>query len=195
MLLFGGAFNPPHIGHEALLRAAMDEIQPDLTVIMPSATSPHKKSGDTKFAHRAAMARSFKKLGNLKVSEIENAGRKKRNFTIQTIKRLKKIYPDYRIYLLIGSDMLESFSLWSRFRRILSMATLVVASREEDEEEMLRKSVAQVEKDGGSVILLKTSPVVVSSSELRGKLKRKEDVFDLLDENVANYIVKHGLYR
>ena len=194
LLLFGGAFNPPHKGHMKLLEKAIELIEPDLTVIIATSTSPHKQSGDISFYHRNRMSQVFKKLGNVKVSRIENKGRKKRNYTIQSIKWLEKRYKDYEIYLLIGSDMLISFTTWSRYRRILSKATLVVAAREEHEE-TLKKTVEELEREGARIKILLFEPIVISSSEIRNHIHEQKEVGEYLDEEVAEYIEKYGLYR
>ncbi len=193
LLLFGGAFNPPHKGHERLLKAAIDAVNPDVTVVLPTSTSPHKESGGIDFFHRAAMARSFKKLGNVVISEFEHQGRKSRNYTIQSIKRLQKKYPGYRIYLLIGGDMIESFTTWSRYRRILSLVTLVVAARD-PKDRLLQEAVAKMKRLGAEIIVLHFEPLVISSSELRNDIRNGKDVSSYLDSDVANYLKNKNLY-
>jgi len=194
LLLFGGAFNPPHRGHERLLKSAIDAVQPELIVILPTDASPHKQNDDTRFAHRAFMARKdFEGLGNVKVSEFESRGRRRRNYTLQSVKRLEKKYPGYEIYLLIGGDMLESFTEWSRFRRVLAKVTLVVAARE-PADARLSDAVKQLQRDGGRLILLKFEPLVISSSELRGMIREKKDVSAYISDATRRYIEKNGLY-
>lgn len=194
LLVFGGAFNPPHKGHELLLSAAAETIRPDLTIILPTATSPHKQDGEVRFSHRVNMARVFKKITDVKICDFEGKGRKKRNYTIQSLKRLEKKYAGYEIYLLIGGDMLESFYSWSRCRRIIAKTILVTALRTDEDEELL-KAADRVRKDGGKVLILQYQPFIISSSELRKKLSDKEDVSGYMDETVVAYINKFGLYK
>lgn len=193
LLLFGGAFNPPHKGHMRLLEAAIDHIKPDVTIIMPTSVSPHKVSGDISFHHRYMMSKVFTIFPNVKISGLENIGRKKKNYTIKTLKWLEKKYIGYEIYLLIGSDMLESFTTWSRYRRIISKATLLVASRETDIE-LLNKSITELEKEGAKIVVLPVEPIVISSSELRKEIKEKKDVKEYLDVKVLEYIKKYNIY-
>ena len=193
LLLFGGAFNPPHKGHMRLLNNAIETVKPELTIVMPTSTSPHKESGDISFHHRYMMARVFKQFDNVKISDIENRGRKRKNYTIGTLKWLEKRYKGYEIYLLIGSDMLLSFKTWSRYKRILSKATLVVASREKDDME-LKKAVEQLKKEGARIELISFTPLVISSSELRESIKQGKDVDKYLEDSVREYIYTQCLY-
>jgi len=140
------------------------------------------------------MARVFKKLGEVKISEFEHCGRKRKNYTLQSVKRLKRKYPGYEICLLIGGDMLESFSSWSRFRRVLSETLLVVAARETEDTKLLA-AAGQMERDGGRVMLLRFEPLVISSSGLREMIRESEDVSEYVEEDTLRYIKKHGLYR
>lgn len=194
LMIFGGAFNPPHKGHEKILSAAVNELSPDLIIILPTAVSPHKQEGEVKFSHRVRMARVFKKFENVLISGFEGRGRKRRNYTIQSLKKIEKTHPGYEIYLLIGGDMLESFYTWSRCRRIISKAVITAAARKKDDE-LLLKTAARVKRDGGRVLILEYEPLVISSSELRERIKDKEDVAEYIDENVLRYIEKHNLYK
>ena len=195
IFLFGGAFNPPHKGHESLVNAAIRKLNPVLAVILPTAYSPHKQSGYTKFAHRVAMCAVFKQFGNVKISQVEHRGRKKRNYSIQTIRHFQKKCPTKEICFLIGSDMLKSFETWNRYRRILAEVTLVVASRESDESAELTAAISRLQKEGGKIILLQYEPVVISSSEIRSRLESGQDVPEYLSQSVSEYIKKHGLYH
>ncbi|MCL2539749.1 MAG: hypothetical protein FWE66_05365, partial [Oscillospiraceae bacterium] len=111
-----------------------------------------------------------------------------------SIKRLQKKYPGFEICLLIGGDMLESFSEWSRFRRVLSKAFLVVAAREPEDSALL-EAARRIERCGGRLLLLGFEPLVISSSEIRDMIGNNVDVSAYVDGDVLRYIEKHGLYR
>ena len=137
LLVYGGAFNPPHLGHLRYFESAVGVVKPDIAMILPSGVSPHKKNGTTPFAHRAAMCRIFKKVEGAKVviSGIENLKKPCRSYTIKSLRRLRRRYKGYDIYFMIGSDMLLSFKSWHLWRRILAMCTLVVGVRDDDHSE------------------------------------------------------------
>lgn len=195
LLLFGGAFNPPHKGHSRLLSAACESISPDVILVVPSATSPHKKNAEVNFFHRANMARTFKDVSpKVKISLMEERGRKRKNYTYWTIKRIKKMYSDYKIILLIGSDMMESFKTWNRFERVLKLADIAVASRYEEENICLKESINEISSKGGRITELKYRPLEISSSKLREMLCAGEDISPFIDKFVADYIGKYSLY-
>jgi len=193
LLLFGGAFNPPHEGHMRLLASAIDYVKPDMTMVVPTSVSPHKVSGDISFSHRFNMAKVFKSFSKLRLSGVENRGRKRKNYTIETLKWCRKRYKNYEIYLLMGSDMLTSFTTWSRYRKILSLATLVVASREESDID-LEEAIKELTKEGARIHRIYFDPLVISSSELRKAIAEGKDVSRYLDVSVVKYIDKHKLY-
>lgn len=195
LLVFGGAFNPPHKGHELLFKTALDTVQPDLALVIPSGTSPHKRGGDVAFARRAAMCRCFLRAGaQVKISGLENRGKKQRGYTIKTLKHLKKKYPGYELYLLVGGDMLLTFDKWKSYRRLLSLATVVAGMRVRGEEQAVLEKKQQLERLGANIVLLNINPVEISSSTLRALLREEGDVAQYLSGDVLDYAVRHKLY-
>ena len=117
VLMYGGAFNPPHKGHMLLLEEAIKAVKPDRTLVVPSDVSPHKRTQYTPFRDRANMARCFKECGdNVVISEIEKAKNKKKSYTVKTLRRLEKRFPEAELFLVIGSDMLFTFRQWHQAR-------------------------------------------------------------------------------
>ncbi len=196
ILIYGGSFNPPHLGHEKLLRAAIEFLQPALTLVVPSAVSPHKSAAAVPLAVRAEMCRTFTGCGEaVRVSEIERAGKHDKSYTLKTLRRLRKIYRDADFHLLIGSDMLLGFDRWHRYRRILQMVTLVAASRQGDDRAALEAKKQQLEKQGGRVLLMEFEPLPMSSTEVRARLARGENAEGLVSPFTASVIQKYHLYQ
>ena len=195
ILIYGGAFDPPHLGHARLLEEAIKTVSPDLALVIPTGVSPHKRRSGTPYWIRYDLAkRTFLSLpGNVRISSLESKGR--RNYTIQTIRKLQKIYPGAELYLLIGSDMLASFPTWHLYKRILSRCTVVAGAREEDITDQLRSDAEVLKKDGGKIILMQFVPVEISSTELRAMIKDNKDTSEFLTEGVRDQIRKKGLYR
>ena len=145
-LLFGGTFDPPHAGHMNNLRAAMQAVQPDVVLVMPAGIPPHKHASATPGELRLAMCECFKALGpQVQVSqwEVDRAGR---SYTYNTVSMLQEKYPGAQLYMTIGSDMLETFDEWYRWREILAMVTLVVQSREPGDGDALRAAAQKLEE-------------------------------------------------
>ncbi len=194
LLMFGGAFNPPHLGHERLLCSAIEAIKPDLTLVIPSEVSPHKDNARVPFADRAYMSRTFKDCGgNIRISGMENSGRRRKSYTIKTVKRLHKNYPQAELFLLVGSDMLEYFEHWHLYRRLVSMVTLVAARRAVHDID-LEQCAHKIRQLRGKVLLLTNEPVVVSSTEVRDALRSKKKT-DGISAFVQQYAEKRKLYE
>ena len=120
-----------------------------------------------------------------------------KSYTYDTLTELKKIYPLSNFYLIIGADQLFNFDKWYKYKEILSLVTLCTSAREYESEkaEMLDFANSLDALDKNKFFILKTPVLKVSSSEVREKIKRGEDVSSLLPKKVYNYIRERGLYN
>ena len=194
LLFYGGAFDPPHKGHERLLEAAVQELDPDIALIIPTGVSPHKKRSATPFWTRFEMCSVFRRYSDrLKISALERRGH--RCYTIETIKRLRKRYPDHDLYMLIGSDMLPSFHTWHLYRRIMAGCTIVAGCRDDADEAAFNEAAERLKKEGGKFVLLRFEPVEISSTQLRRTLAEGGDASEYLSEEALRVIGRKGLYR
>ena len=107
----------------------------------------------------------------------------------------KEIYPDDEFYFLMGSDMLFMFEKWKNYKELISLISVVVASREDNELESLENKKAELEIDGARIYIIKAEPYVVSSSMIRNMIKSgKKDFSCYLPERVVEYILDKKLY-
>ena len=195
ILLYGGAFDPPHLGHEKLLGAAIERVDPDLTLVMPTAVSPHKTPAATPFADRAYMARTFLELSDtVRVSGMELSSRRRKSYTFQTVRRLEKKYPGADIYLLVGSDMLESFDTWHLYRRLCGRVTVISAIRCDQDRGDIGSAASYIEELGGTVLLMEFKPIEISSSEIRALVRAGRPLKGLVSDYVQRAIRKRRLY-
>jgi len=193
-LVFGGAFDPPHKGHINLLQNAIRAVRPDEVLVIPSGTSPHKTASQTSGALRAEMCRCFLPCFpalTISTMELEREGK---SYTIDTIHQLQAENVDRELYLVVGGDMLQSFTRWHRWDELLAAVTLVVSSREEQEMPRLERAARELKIAGGKICFAKGPVVCVSSSEIRQKLQAGEEVFSLLPAEVLDVIHREGLY-
>lgn len=190
--IFGGAFNPIHNGHTALVRAVAGELKLRETLIIPTAIPPHKKSEGASFEQRLEMCGLlFGGEAGFTVSDIERKLGAP-NYTIHTVRALKEIYPrDTEFYLILGGDMLFYFEHWYRHEALRKECRVVAAARENDSYTDLVEYANRL----GRVKVLNLPVMEVSSSEIRGKIRRGESTEGLLDGRVRAYIDERGLYR
>jgi nicotinate-nucleotide adenylyltransferase len=132
--IFGGTFNPPHVGHLIVAEYVRAELSLDKIVFVPAAIPPHKLGQEIIPAeHRLAMLRLAVEGNNhFDVLDIE-LNRGGVSFTVDTLRQLREHDPANELYLLIGMDNLVDFHTWKSPQEILSLATVVeieIASRE-----------------------------------------------------------------
>lgn len=190
--IFGGAFNPIHNGHTALARAAFKELKLNEMLIIPTGNSPHKENSEVAFSDRMEMCKiAFANDKGFAVSDIEKKLGGK-SYTINTVRALKEIYPkNTEFYLIIGGDMLFYFENWYRHEALLKECRVVAAARENDS----YVDMYEYANELGRVKVLNLPVTEVSSTEIREKLEKGEDVSDLIDPGVLEYINSRGLYR
>ncbi len=191
-VIYGGSFNPPHLGHENAVRAILKKLSPDRIFIIPTAMSPWKESekGDPTSEEKMEMCRiAFEKFEKTEVLDIE-IQRPGKSYTVDTVRELKAKYPNDRFYLPVGTDQIVLFEEWFEFREILSVCTLLAISREEDDDRKIREAAQALKKKyRAKVIIIKNEAVVISSSEIREKKDGRG-----LSEGVFRYIQEHHLY-
>ena len=171
LLLFGGTFDPPHLGHMNLLRGAMQAVQPDLTIVMPAGVPPHKAASMTPGMWRYEMCACFLALekecgGRIEISDWE-IHRQGRNYTIDTVTMLEQKYPGAELYLSVGSDMLLTFTEWRRWPELLQKATLVVESRREGDMGALHRAARALSAEGGRIVFSQAKALPMASSDIR----------------------------
>lgn len=188
--IFGGTFNPPHKGHVRLAREAAEKLGFDKMLIIPSCIPPHKIPGKlASGGERLEMCRLAFEGSLFEISSME-LDRGSKSYTVETLRELKKTYPDAVLYFIIGSDMLATFNQWYCWEEILELAFICAASREKGFEPDLSEYTAEQRK---RFILLDIEPFEVSSTQLRRIIAREAET-DLLDEKVRQYIEANGLY-
>ena len=188
--IFGGAFDPPHIGHVRLAQQSRERLGLEELLIVPTFHSPHKPNPNTDFEHRLEMCkRAFQgKIYNVSDIERQIGGD---GYTINTLRKIKESYPHgTKFFLIIGGDMLFYFDKWFRYESILKECSVVAAAREEDSYADLTEKAAEL----GHVKVLNLPVTEISSTEIRDKLKSGGDTTRLLTAEVADYIAQNKLY-
>ena len=190
--IYGGTFNPVHLGHIHLLRAVMETGWLDELLVMPDRTPPHKEApgliDGEKRAEMLSLALEGMKGVRLSRLELESEGK---SYTYLTLRRMKELFPNDRFSLIMGADMLLSFDKWRRWEEILENASLIAAARDEGEYERLLEKAAQL----GKTRVLKIEPLPISYTDVRLAVKQGRSLSGLVPEAVEAYIRQNHLYQ
>ena len=189
--IFGGAFNPVHNGHVRLAEEAVKQLKLKRLLIIPTFESPHKATKLAPFDDRAEMCRlAFGHINGAEVSDIERSlgGT---SYTINTVRELKRQYPDEQFFLLIGGDMLYSFDKWFKYESILNEVKVCAVARGGDS----YSDMLEFANEMGKIRVLPTQALDISSTEIREKISSGGDISGLVPEGATEYIAQHGLYR
>lgn len=191
--IFGGAFNPVHLGHVNLARQYIEILKLDRLLIIPTYDPPHRKNDLISVSDRINMLNiAFGGVKNVEISDIE-ARLKGKSYTFNTIGEIKKQYPDSELFLIVGEDQFLAFDKWYKFEEILNEVTVCTAQRNENKTALMHR-FAKETLGTENYFIANFDPVVVSSSEIREKLKNGENVDTLISKDVLEYIKKHELY-
>lgn len=195
--IYGGSFNPPHLGHISAARTVYEQLQPDRFLIIPTNIPPHKDMAQDspEKEERLNLCRlAFEEIPGAEVSELE-MNREGRSYSADTVEQLRRRYPEDIFYLVVGSDMFLSFCTWYKFQYLLENCVLVVLSREEDDLPELEHFQAKLaENYGGKSLLLPHDPLPMSSGEIRQRLRRGLGA-DMLPEKVYAEIIRRRCYE
>ena len=194
--VYGGSFNPPHLGHLEAARTAVRELQPDLFLIVPDSIPPHKAlaEGSPTAQERLELCRlAFAGIPGAEISDMEMQ-REGKSYTYDTVCQLLERYPGAELTLVIGTDMLESFEAWYHFRFLLEHCTIAALSREEDDREQIAAVAESLRADyGAHVLLLAHEPLEASSEKIRERLPLRAGE-DLLSDAVYSEIIRRRYY-
>ena len=194
--IYGGSFNPPHLGHVRCAQSAAEFLHPDLFLIIPDYLPPHKDLAENSPPPEARLEMcriAFRSVTAASVSDLEFQ-RVGRSYTADTVKNLRQTYPEDDLFLVIGSDMLFSFREWYHYRYILSECTLTVAAREDGESEALTLAIRSLrQEDQAGIRLLTYKPYPASSTEIRQALAEGQ-IPPGIDAEVYRYIRQHNFY-
>lgn len=182
IILFGGAFDPIHLGHQQVVVNLLQQRLADEVWYVPTGTHDFaKKMTDAK--HRLEMLRLIL-IANAKIEtcELERTGI---SHTLDTLEQLNNQHPDKKFSWVIGSDNLAKFHLWNNWKKMLNKYQFYVYPRQNFKMQPLRD---------GMIALDNMPEAAISSTDVRQKLEQKISISGLVDKKVKNYILEKGVY-
>jgi nicotinate-nucleotide adenylyltransferase len=188
--LYGGTFDPIHLGHLILAEACREACGLDRVWFVVAGAPPHKPGGRTEVHHRLEMVR-LAVAGNpaFEVSEIETR-RPGPHYSVETLEAVALERPGDELFFLIGGDSLVDLPHWRGPERIMTLASLVVANRPGFE-----PTVPDVHSDARPIHRVTIPPIGLASHEIRRLLLEGRSVRYQVPRAVEAYIDAHGIYR
>ncbi|MFQ5550780.1 MAG: nicotinate (nicotinamide) nucleotide adenylyltransferase [Gemmatimonadales bacterium] len=180
--IFGGSFDPVHLGHVAAVSAAQQQLALDLVLVVPAGVQPFKLDAGASPEHRLAMLRlAFEDVPYTEIDscEIERGGL---SYTVDTVEEVRNRFPSHQLCLLVGADTARELPKWHRFDDLRRMVRIVVLSR------------PGTESPEGDLEFVAIPDVPTSATEIREALGQGRANPDVIPERVLHYMREHGLY-
>ena len=187
--IFGGTFNPFHIGHYQMLSALCSAPFVKRVLVMPDKIPPHKvcdfMAKDTDRIEMCRIACEDFDKAQLCLVEFEREGK---SYTVDTVKRLREMYPDERFAVACGGDMIATLDEWRDYKTLFGLTAFVAFKREGLEG--FEESVRKMRSLGADITVIDAEITEISSSLLRRNMDNS-----MLPEKVAVYITEKGVYN
>jgi nicotinate-nucleotide adenylyltransferase len=185
--LLGGTFDPIHIGHLLMARTALEMMELDKVIFIPSCVPPHKKSPTLFSARdRLKMVRlAIKANPAFAVSdyEIRKGGR---SYSVDTVRRFCKLLPESaKLFFIVGGDAVKELDTWKNIDEIKTMCSFISVNRPGYPRDEARLEYHAVTMNG----------IEMSSTEIRKRILQGKTVQYLVPDNVLRYIKRYHLYK
>lgn len=200
IVLFGGTFDPIHLGHTTVASEAAKSIGAEKLIFIPAKRSPLKgflpRASDRDRLEMISLAIAEKEIFEVSDFELRKPAP---SYTLETVEAFQAEFGrDTSIYWLIGADAVDDLVHWHKITELIDACNLVTMFRAgceppdfaKFEEIWGRERVEKLQRN-----IVKTPLVDISSTEIRKKIASGRDVSNLLHPAVADYICKNGLYR
>ena len=197
--VFGGTFDPVHLGHLILAEQCREQAQLDQILFVPAALPPHKREKPlTSFAQRVEMlALAISGYPVFRIDELEK-DRAGPSFTVDTLTHLHQSRPGDEIFFILGSDSVRDLPIWYQPRRILELATVLVVERADHpvfSASELRQALQLEEACPLRYQVVAMPLITISSRDLRKRIADGRSVRYMIPRAVEAYIAEKGLYK
>lgn len=193
--LMGGSFNPIHLGHLNIGRAALESGVVEKVLFLPSGNPPHKRAGLEDKQHRLAMARlavDGEESMEICTEEIDREGV---IYTVDTLTILHEKMPDCRFYYLIGADTLCVLHTWRRAEDVIRLCAFLVVMRPGEDEAQVMAAARRWREMGAEISFLPACMMDISSTQIRERMASGLSLDDLVPAQVEAYIRENDLYQ
>ena len=194
--LYGGTFDPIHLGHLVVIENAINEMNLDRVIILPSSNPPHKKNRNkTKADLRVEMVyEAIKDNSKIILSSYESSNNTVR-YTHETLEYFTKNLAKHEIFYIMGEDSFMTVDTWRNYQEILNFNIIVFAREGIDKDSQLVKKVEKIRKDNPNIFLIDILNINISSTLIRSLVKDKKSIKYLVRDEVDYIIKNRNLYE
>lgn len=192
--LFGGTFDPIHIGHLIIMENVINAMNLDKIYILPNSNPPHKlQNKKTDIKIRLKMVReAIKDNHKIEINDYDYRNNSI-HYTYQTIDFFKKTYPDDEFYFIIGEDSFLDIKKWKNYEQILK-ENLIVFKRYSEINSSLLSEINEIKKYNKNIYLIDNMALDISSTLIRSLVKDKKSIKYLVNDKVIEIINRENLY-
>ena len=194
--IMGGTFDPIHNGHLVAAEMARSEFNLSKVLFIPSGTPPHKDRSDISAADLRfkMIERAIQDNPAFDISALE-LERKGPSYTVDTLRVLRRTWPEHELYFITGTDALREIFSWREAEEILTMTEFIGAARPGfDASDFLLQVQQEHPETQGRIHYLEVPALAISSTDIRARVKRGQPIRYLLPEPVRHFIQQYGLY-
>ena len=188
--IYGGSFNPMHIGHEKIVDYVLDNLNIDKIIIIPVGIPSHRENNLEQSDTRLKICKEiFKGNKKIEVSDIEIKSEGK-SYTYDTLLKLMDLYGENNEFFeIIGEDSLKSLKTWKNYEELLKICKFIVFRRKDDKDIQIDEEFL----NNKNIIILENEYYNISSTEIRNMVKNNEDISAFVNKKVKKLIEKEYL--
>ena len=188
--IYGGSFNPMHIGHEKIVDYVLNNLNIDKIIIIPVGIPSHRENNLEQSDTRLKICKEiFKGNKKIEVSDIEIKSEGK-SYTYDTLLKLIDLYGENNEFFeIIGEDSLKSLKTWKNYEELLKICKFIVFRRKDDKNIQIDEEFL----NNKNIIILENEYYNISSTEIRNMVKNNEDISAFVNKKVKKLIEKEYL--
>jgi len=194
--IMGGTFDPIHYGHLVAAEMARAEFKLSKVLFIPTGTPPHKDRRDISAAElryeMVKLAIQDNREFDISRLEIEREGP---SYTVETLRVLRRMWPEHELYFITGSDALLEIFSWREAEEIFTLVQYIGAARPGfDASDFFLKVQHEHPETQGKIHYLEVPALAISSTDIRARVRHGQPIRYLLPESVRLYLEQRGLY-
>lgn len=192
--LFGGTFDPIHMGHVDMIRQVCEHMPLDKVIFIPAYIPPHKNKTITPYHHRMAMVKlALQHDSMFEISDYESKTSKP-SYTFYTLSYFKENYPNDEFFYIMGADSFNNIESWYKWNELLGLSNFIIIDRKDYPLAISKTTQIELDKSPYTVYHLPLKTIPISSTLIRQQLKDRKLMPNTLEDEVYSYILENNLY-